>query len=297
MAPLIVQIVATALARVRVSWRDAARIGLAVMFMFTAASHFSSLKYDLAAMIPPPLTGALWVIYVTGALEFAGAMGLLTRRFRLNAAWALIALLVAIFPANAYAAIRGVTIGGAPATDLRFRTPLQVFWFVVLWWSSIASIAAARRDVSSAAHVSATARINAAPARVYEVIADYRNGHPHILPKQFRNFVVEAGGKGAGTVISYEVRAFGTTRKFRAGITEAQPGRLLVESNMDGDPSITTFTVEPAEDGHASDVTIDTRITTKPGILGLMERTMSSRFLMSLYRQELALLAVRARSG
>jgi uncharacterized membrane protein len=52
------------------------------MFLFTAASHFSSLKYDLAAMIPPPLTGALWMIYLTGVLEALGAIGLLLPRFR-----------------------------------------------------------------------------------------------------------------------------------------------------------------------------------------------------------------------
>ena len=34
--------------------------------------HFSALKYDLAAMIPPPLTGALWLIYLTGILEREG---------------------------------------------------------------------------------------------------------------------------------------------------------------------------------------------------------------------------------
>jgi uncharacterized membrane protein len=82
MAPLIVQLVFTAIARWFWPWKDAARVGLAVMFAFTAASHFSSLKYDLAAMIPPPLTGALWVIYITGILEFAGALGLVTRSLR-----------------------------------------------------------------------------------------------------------------------------------------------------------------------------------------------------------------------
>ena len=292
MAPLIVQIVATILARLRVPWRDAARIGLAVMFMFTSASHFSSLKHGLAAMIPPPFTGAMWLIYLTGVLEFAGAVGLLTKRFRVDAAWALIALLVAMFPANVHAAVRGLTLGGTPATDLLLRTPLQLFWIFALWW---AAASAARRDEPSAAHVGATARINAAPDRVYHVIADYRNGHPHILPKQFRNLVVEAGGVGAGTVVSFEVRAFGTTRKFRAAITEPQPGRVLVESTMDGDPSVTTFTVEPVDGGRASDVTIDTRIVTKPGILGLMEGTMSRRFLTSLYREELALLDGRVR--
>ena len=294
MVPLIVQILATLLARVRVPWSDAARLGLAVTFMFTAASHFSSLKQDLAAMIPPPFTGALWLIYVTGVFEFAGAVGLLTKRFRIAAACALIALLVAMFPANVYAAIRGVTLGGRPPTNLLFRTPLQVWWIVVLWWSTIA---AARRDEPSVALVSATARINAAPDRVYRIIADYRHGHPTILPKQFRNLVVEAGGLGAGTIISFEIRAFGMTRTLRASITEPQPGRVLVESNMDPDPSVTTFTVEPADDGRASDVTIETRLGTKGGIAGSIERSMSSRFLKSLYREELALLEARAKGS
>jgi uncharacterized membrane protein len=136
MAPLIVQIVTTLVARVRFGWRDAARIGIAVMFMFTAGSHFSALRYDLARMIPPPLTGALWLIYLTGILELAGAIGLLTRRWRRPAAWGLIALLAAMFPANVYAVINDVTFGGNPASALWYRAPLQVFWAGGLWWAA-----------------------------------------------------------------------------------------------------------------------------------------------------------------
>jgi uncharacterized membrane protein len=138
MAPLIVQIVSTLLARWFVAWRDAARIGLAVMFLFTGGSHFSSLKYDFAAMIPPPLTGALWLIYATGLLEIAGAIGLLTPKLRRPAAWGLAALLVALFPANVYAAFTGVTLGGAAATSLWLRAPLQLLWIAMLWKTSLA---------------------------------------------------------------------------------------------------------------------------------------------------------------
>jgi uncharacterized membrane protein len=143
-APLIVQILTTLLARTRFSWRDAARFGLAAMFMFTAASHFSPLRHDMAAMIPPPLTGALWVIYVTGALELLGAVGLLTSRWRRWAAMGLIALLVAMFPANVYAAVAEVTLGGNPASALWWRTPLQLFWIATLWWSTLAGAAGGR---------------------------------------------------------------------------------------------------------------------------------------------------------
>ena len=137
MAPLIVQIVSTLLARWFVGWRDAARIGLAVLFLFTAASHFSTLKHELAAMIPPPLTGALWMIYLTGLLEAMGALGLLMPRFRRAAAWGLLVLLVGLFPANVYAALNGLTLGGSAVTPLWLRAPLQVFWIAVLWWTTL----------------------------------------------------------------------------------------------------------------------------------------------------------------
>ena len=138
MAPLIVQVVATLLARIRLRWRDAARVGIAVMFFFTAASHFTSMKTDLAAMIPPPLTGALWVIYMTGLLEAAGAVGLLIPRTKRFAAIGLALLLLAMFPANVYAALNGVTLRGEAASALWWRAPLQLFWLATLWWSTIA---------------------------------------------------------------------------------------------------------------------------------------------------------------
>lgn len=133
MVPLLVQIVATLLSRLRFPWRDAVRFGLAAMFIFTGASHFSSLKYDMAAMIPPPFTGALWVIYMTGVLEIAGALGLLVTPWRRWAAWCLIALLVAMLPANIYAALSGVALGGNPPSALWWRVPLQLFWIAMLW--------------------------------------------------------------------------------------------------------------------------------------------------------------------
>ena len=143
MVPFIVQIVATLLARVKLGWRDAARIGIAVLFLFTAASHFSPLGKDMAKMIPPPLTGAMWVIYLTGVLEAAGAIGLLLPRFRRTAAWCLLALLVAMFPANIYAALNGVELGGKSASPLWWRAPLQLFWMATLWWSTLARTKAA----------------------------------------------------------------------------------------------------------------------------------------------------------
>jgi Polyketide cyclase / dehydrase and lipid transport len=121
--------------------------------------------------------------------------------------------------------------------------------------------------------VSATAHIDATPQRVYDIIADYRHGHPSILPDQFRNLTVEQGGVGDGTVIRFDVHVFGRTPHFRAIVTEPQPGRALVERNVEPAPSTTTFTVVP--DGTAGDtrVTITTELSTEhTGILGVIER-------------------------
>jgi len=142
--------------------------------------------------------------------------------------------------------------------------------------------------------VEASAHIDAPPARVYGIIADYRVGHPSILPKPFKNFVVEKGGTGAGTTIRFEVHAFGTVTRFRAIVTEPDPGRVLVETNIEPTESPTTFTVVPGANG-GTDVTFLTEATTsRDGLGGVIERFLSKRFLQKLYTQELALLARRA---
>lgn len=137
MAPMIILVLVTLIARFFRPWPDAARIGLAMMFLFTATAHFNSMKHDLAAMIPPPLTGALWLIYLTGLLEIAGAAGLLIPQFRTAAAIGLVLMLVALFPANIYAALHEVPLRGNAPTPLWLRTPMQLLWMALLWWTSI----------------------------------------------------------------------------------------------------------------------------------------------------------------
>jgi uncharacterized membrane protein len=137
MAPMIVGVIVTLIARILVPWRDAVRVGVAALFLFTAVAHFNSMRHDLAAMIPPPLTGSLWLVYLTGVLEIAGAVGLLIPRLRIPAAIGLVLMLIALFPANVYAALSGVTLRGEAATALWLRTPIQMVWIAVLWWSTI----------------------------------------------------------------------------------------------------------------------------------------------------------------
>jgi len=93
--------------------------------------------------------------------------------------------------------------------------------------------------------IRASAIIPARRERVYSLIANYRDGHPRILPKQFSNLVVEQGGVGAGTLIRFQMSLVGKKQTFRAAITEPEPGRVLVESYFDTDGMATSFIVDP----------------------------------------------------
>jgi uncharacterized membrane protein len=119
------------------SWRDAARLALAIMFLFTGLSHFSALKHDFAAMIPAPLPNGLWVIYLAGLFEVAGAVGLLIPRTRRLAGVCLVLLLVAMFPANVNAVLNGIPLGGNAPTPLWVRAPMQLLYVGMVWWTSI----------------------------------------------------------------------------------------------------------------------------------------------------------------
>jgi uncharacterized membrane protein len=124
-------------ARLSTSWQQSTRLGLVVMFLFTGATHFTAMKYDYAAMIPPPFTGDVWIITVTGALEIAGAAGLVIPATRRAAAICLAVLLVAMFPANVHAAVAAVPFRGESPTELWLRAPIQLLFVIALWWSSI----------------------------------------------------------------------------------------------------------------------------------------------------------------
>jgi uncharacterized membrane protein len=120
------------------SWRSAGRGASAGMFIFTGATHFSSMKHDYAAMIPEPLPKSLRLIYLTGLLQIAGAIGLLIPPLRRLAGIGLAGQLVAMFPANAYAAREGIPFRGRPPTPLPVRAPLQLAFIAAVWWTAIA---------------------------------------------------------------------------------------------------------------------------------------------------------------
>lgn len=131
--------------------------------------------------------------------------------------------------------------------------------------------------------VRAEREIAAPAAVVYRVLADYRQHHHRILPPQFTNYVVEEGGYGAGTVVSFTTTVGGQAKHFRDLISEPEPGRVLREADDSG--KMTTFTVEPR--GERSLVQIDSVIPTAGGLRGAIERFLIPRMLAPVYKDEL----------
>lgn len=140
--------------------------------------------------------------------------------------------------------------------------------------------------------VKAAAVLNACPEDVYTTLADYRHGHPDILPKgSLYDLQVEQGGYGAGTVIRFKIKVLGVEQAAYQRVSEPEPGRVLVEQDIDSARNtITTFTVTPVEQEQKSHVEISTTMNTSPGFTGVMERIIVPIINPRIYRKELQLL-------
>lgn len=136
--------------------------------------------------------------------------------------------------------------------------------------------------------VSESRTIPVPAAALYDLIADYRNGHPRILPPEyFGPLEVLEGGRGAGTTIRFAMKAFGRVNVDTAQVTEPVPGRELRETLSSG--IVTTFLIEPGGQDAAT-VTITTEYA-KPGVAGWFEKQLATWYLRRVYVAELAQLA------
>lgn len=133
----------------------------------------------------------------------------------------------------------------------------------------------------------AVSDVIAAPAATcYGIVADYREGHPLIVPpKVFGPLNVEAGGVGAGTRVRFTMTILGMTRELRATVSEPEPGRKLVEV-LDETGAVTSFIFDPMGDSQTR-VTIETVFPLVRGVQGAMERWITKRVLPGIYREEL----------
>lgn len=76
------------------------------------------------------------MVYISGFFEILGGIGLVIPFVSVAAAWGLIALFIAVFPANIYQAIHSIPIEGIPHHPLFywFRLPFQAVFIAWAWW-------------------------------------------------------------------------------------------------------------------------------------------------------------------
>lgn len=141
-------------------------------------------------------------------------------------------------------------------------------------------------------HAEASHIIDARPEEVYAVVSDYHVGHPAILPKEYftKGLTVEKGGKGAGTVLHSSVTVWGRDFPFRQAVTEPEPGRVIVETDIDTG-QYTTFTFEPLDGGRQTRVTISSEFPVSKGLTGVIERMTKASMARTMFQKELQNLA------
>jgi uncharacterized membrane protein len=105
---------------------------LAAFFIGSGANHFIVPRF-YRAIVPPQLAGqAKRVVEVSGVAEVLGGVGVLLPSTRRASGFGLIALLVAVFPANLYMASAPERFKQVPRWALYARLPLQP---LMIWWA------------------------------------------------------------------------------------------------------------------------------------------------------------------
>jgi uncharacterized membrane protein len=117
--------------------RPKSAVRLLVAFAMTAIgiTHFVNPE-GFVKIVPAWLPAPLVLVWVSGVFEVLGGVGLLIARVRVFAAWGLVALFVAVFPANINMAIHHIQIGEheLPVWAMWARLPFQALFVAVAVW-------------------------------------------------------------------------------------------------------------------------------------------------------------------
>lgn len=89
-------------------------------------------------MMPPYLPAPLPLVYASGVFEILGGVGMLLPWTRRWAGLGVIALLIAIFPANIHIAMNDIPVAGhdVPLWGHLLRLPLQAVMIWMAWWGT-----------------------------------------------------------------------------------------------------------------------------------------------------------------
>ncbi len=104
-----------------------------MLFIGAGVSHFVIPQFFID-IVPPYLPWPRTLVYLSGIAEMGLGALLLFRRWQGLAGWGLIALLIAVFPANLYMAQHPERFPEIPRNALLLRLPLQAVLIAWAYW-------------------------------------------------------------------------------------------------------------------------------------------------------------------
>ncbi|HEX4457917.1 MAG TPA: DoxX family membrane protein [Polyangia bacterium] len=115
----------------------AARLTLAILMTLMGVGHFLE-PAEFAAMVPAWLPAPHALVFVSGLAEVAGGVGLVMAPVARAAAYGLILLYIAVFPANINMAVHHISPLGTHVSPalLWARLPFQFLFIAWAWWLS-----------------------------------------------------------------------------------------------------------------------------------------------------------------
>lgn len=107
---------------------------LAVCIIIVGITHF--IRPEQYARIVPPPFPPLASVYVSGFFEILGGIGLMIPLVSVAAAWGLISLFIAVFPANIYMTLHNIPVEGIPHSQALYiaRLPFQAVLIAWAYW-------------------------------------------------------------------------------------------------------------------------------------------------------------------
>lgn len=115
--------------------KEILRVILAVSIIVVGVLHFA-LSAPFVKIMPPQLPYPLALVYISGFFEILGGIGLLVPPVSRAAAWGLVALFIAVFPANINMAVNHIHLDGIPDSPWfhAVRLPFQAVLIAWAWW-------------------------------------------------------------------------------------------------------------------------------------------------------------------
>jgi uncharacterized membrane protein len=106
---------------------------MSLLYISSGVQHFANAEWFMKIM-PPYLSYHKELVYLSGVFEILFGVMLFFEKTRFLAGWGLILLLIAVFPANIYAAQTNGTAMGTSAVIAWGRLPFQAVFIALAYW-------------------------------------------------------------------------------------------------------------------------------------------------------------------